>query len=147
MEIKRTRRIKALIWWTLSTLWLTLTVYLSNQVGTGSAALSQNLARSIWTPLLKLFPELDFEEFHIFVRKLAHFGVHMILAFSIFRASNYTFRRKGTALFITLILAGFIAFANELVQLRAPGRVWTIVDTGLNLLGVFIGTCLSGILP
>ena len=147
MEIKRTRRTKALIWWTLSILWLALTVYLSNQVGENSATLSMAMARSIWTPLLKLFPELDFEEFHIFMRKLAHFGVHMVLAFSMFRASSHSFRRKGVALFATLTLAGLIAFVNELVQLRAPGRVWTMTDAGLNLLGVFIGTCLSATLP
>ena len=147
MENKCTKKTRALTWWAVSVLWLALTLFLSNQVGSSSYVLSTKTADSVWTPLVKLFPGLDAEDFHFFIRKSAHFGVHAILAFSVFRASFRTFRRKGVALIFALALSGIIAIFNELVQLRAPGRVWAITDAGLNLLGVCIGTCLSATLP
>lgn len=146
MEKKQRRELKIVFWWTLSILWMALTMYLSNQIGSNSSALSNRVAKSIWQPLYDLFPSLEFDEFHFAIRKLAHFAVHAVLAFSIFRAAWHSFRKKGAALFLALVVAGGIAVFDELVQLRAPGRVWAVTDMGINLLGVSLGTCFSSIL-
>lgn len=141
------RRKKAIIWWVVSVLWLALTIFLSSQVGSDSASLSTRIAKVVWSPLNKIFPGLSFKDFHYLVRKLAHFGVHAVLAFNVFRASWHSFRKRGAALATTIILAGTIAVINELIQLNAPGRTWAVSDVGLNLLGISIGTCFSAILP
>ncbi|MBR3319886.1 VanZ family protein [Candidatus Saccharibacteria bacterium] len=141
------RKKHAIIWWLVSIVWLSLTVYLSSQIGSESANLSRTIAEFSWNLLSKFLSKLGFARYHFYVRKLAHFFVHAVLAFTVYRASNYSFKRKGAVVAFTLILVTSVAVFDEIIQLQAPGRVSTSMDAGINLLGVCIGTCLSSILP
>ncbi len=142
------RRAKRIEWWLIAIACLVVALLLSNQIGTDSARLSNKTARSIFDPLLKLFPNLteeDYTNFHFFFRKCGHVLVHAAVAFSLLRALWYTFGRKTPAVFLALLIAFCIALFDEIVQIRAPGRVWAVKDIGYNTVGSIIGICLSGI--
>ena len=142
------RRAKRIEWWLIAIACLVVALLLSNQIGTNSARLSNKTARSIFDPLLKLFPDLteeDYTNFHFFFRKCGHVLVHAAVAFSLLRALWYTFGRKTPAVFLALLIAFCIALFDAIVQIRAPGRVWAVKDIGYNTVGSIIGICLSGI--
>ena len=141
-------RVKKLFWWLVTIVCVFAALFLSNQIGASSAALSRKAAQTVYSPLAKLFPNLsqdDYEEFHFFFRKLFHAVVHAAVAFSLLRACWYSLERRVPSVFLALAIACAIAIFDELVQLRAPGRVWEISDAGINLIGAVVGICLSGI--
>ncbi len=147
-EKSRAKRSWATIWWIVFITCLVAALFLSNQTGTSSAKVSNKVAREFWDPLEQLFPNLtddEYVEFSYFVRKAGHFLVHVALAGSLIQALYRSFRRKGLAVILTVIIACAIAIFDEVVQLRAPGRVWAVTDIGINVIGALIGTCLSGI--
>ncbi|MBR3131141.1 VanZ family protein [Candidatus Saccharibacteria bacterium] len=146
-KIVVTRR--ALIWWIASIAWIILAVYLSVQNGDDSALLSDGIASTSFEFLRRIFPGLRYVRFSLLVRKLAHFAVHAVLAFALYRASinSSRHRRKGAALALTLVIALLVALIDELIQLEAPGRYSTATDAGINVFGVFAGTFISSIIP
>ena len=142
------RRVKRIEWWLIAIICLAVALFLSNQIGTNSARLSSGVARFIFNLLLKFFPNLaeeDYTNFHCFFRKCGHVLVHAAVAFSLLRALWYTFGKKTQAVFLALLFAFCIALFDEIVQIRAPGRVWEVKDIGYNVVGSIIGICLSGI--
>ncbi len=146
-KITITRR--ALMWWIVSVAWIVLAVYLSGQNGSDSATLSGGIASSSFDFIRRIFPGLLYVRFSFLVRKLAHFAIHAILAFALYRASinSSRHRRKCVALAVTLLIALTVALIDELIQLEAPGRYSTATDAGINVFGAFIGTFISSIIP
>ena len=136
-----------MIWWLVSIVWIMLALFLSGQAGDSSALLSDGIAEPTYGIIHRFFPGLSYAGYGMLVRKLAHFGLHAVLAFALFRASSYSFRRKGAALATALIIALIVALFDELIQLEAPGRYSTVMDAGINVFGVFVGTSLSAIFP
>ena len=137
------RRELALIWWSLFIIWLMITVSLSGQDGTGSAMLSNTISAGPWRLIHRCFPQLRYEDYHLCVRKLAHFGVHFVLAFLALRAMRYTFSHFGVALIVVAIVTVIIAIFDEAIQVQTPGRVGIISDAVINLAGVFAGIFVS----
>lgn len=150
MKTQRTTSTHTLriLWWLITIIFIAVALFLSNQIGTGSAKLSDKTARSLFGPLLEHFPDLteeDYEDFHFFLRKSGHVLIHALLAFCLLKALWYTFGKKMPAVLLAVVVACGIAFFDELVQIRAPGRVWAVRDIGFNEIGAIIGICLSGI--
>ena len=143
MRMKQRQKELALIWWGLFIVWLVLTVSLSGQDGSGSYAPSNTVSSKPWQFFHKLFPNLEESEFRFYVRKLAHFGIHFVLAFFCFRASRYTFKTRPAAFFVAVTLTITIAVFDELIQMEAPGRVSIPADAIINAVGAIIGTIVS----
>ncbi|MBQ3293862.1 VanZ family protein [Candidatus Saccharibacteria bacterium] len=138
-------------WWSLFAIWLVLTVYLSSQNGSGSSDVSSWLADKLWrasnvvTKAL-LDRGMSFATFHLLVRKLAHFTVHLFLAFFAVRASAWSFSQRREGLRFAWILSICLAVFDEAIQLLAPGRVSALLDGGINLAGVTLGALISSLL-
>lgn len=119
--------------------WIGLTIFLSEQSGVESAELSSRLAK--WT--IKVFKlKIEYARLHDFMRELAHFGIHFVLAVLAYRAF-LTIMREKPSIFVSLMLCGIIAAVDEFMQVGIPGRAREIYDLLLNFLGVSLGTNLS----
>lgn len=77
--------------------------------------------------------ELDF-----FVRKLAHFGVYMLLGAMTYGVTLCSERigRKRTA---ALVVCALYAALDELHQYIVPGRTMRLSDVGIDSAGAFLG--------
>ena len=119
--------------------WLGLTIFLSEQTGAESAKLSNKLAKLIVKAL-----SLNIERVRVenFLRELAHFGIHFVLAILAYRAF-LTFMREKPSVLVSLLLCAAIAVFDELTQRAIPGRAREVNDLLLNLFGVSLGTNLS----
>ena len=147
MDLRKIRRKRA-FWWTAFGLWLVLAVYLSSQNGSGSSDVSGWLATKLWrvsNALTKVLLDrgISYATFHFCVRKLAHFTVHLVLAFVTMRASAWSFPRREEATHFTVVLALFMAIFDELIQLVAPGRSSVALDGVINLGGAVVGLLVS----
>ena len=119
--------------------WLGLTVFLSEQTGAESAKISGKLTRMI----IKAFSlTIDPVRLENFMRELAHFGIHFVLAILAYRAF-LTLTREKTSVLISLLLCGAIAAFDELTQRAIVGRAKEVNDLLLNLFGVSLGVNLS----
>ena len=126
--------------WILVILWLTLTVYLSQQSGIESSATSGWLAHRLFRIFEFLGINISYQVFHAIFRKIAHFGIHFILAWLGYRALLISCNKRRNAITVTLVLFGAIAIFDEAVQGIAPGRAMMLFDALINLSGVLLGT-------
>ena len=76
---------------------------------------------------------------HYCLRKLAHVGVHMVLAALAYRAMVISIDNKKMAIGMSWLGCCMVAAFDELIQLAAVGRVSDPRDMMLNLLGVSVG--------
>ena len=131
--------------WILALCWLALTVFLSQQSGSQSAAVSGWFTKAV-TRLFGFFGiNASYATLHYAMRKLAHFCVHFILAILIYRAFIITNEYQKNAILLTLFTCMVVAFFDEGIQSVAPGRAMMVGDLILNLFGVTSGT-IAGIL-
>ena len=78
------------------------------------------------------------KSFQIPVRKLAHFGVYMLLGFCLANAFKQTFNTKLT--FISILVGCAYSFIDEFVyQNVSQGRGPSIIDVMIDTSGVIIG--------
>ena len=115
--------------------WLGLTIFLSEQSGAESANLSSELAKWLINTFSLTIPHT---RLNAFLRELAHFGIHFILAILAYRALLTVFNEKLNT-FISLISCSAIAAFDELSQQHIVGRAREVNDLILNLLGVSLG--------
>lgn len=134
---------KRIIRWILALIWLCLTMYLSMQSGKDSASVSGWLAQSFSHLIESVGISVDYSTFHVLVRKLAHFGVHLILALLIYRAFIVTQNYQKSAILLTLFTCMVVAAFDEGIQSVSPGRAMMLGDMMINLFGVTCGTILG----
>jgi len=147
MNTRKIRQ-KRIFWWAVFGLWLVLTVYLSSQNGSGSSDVSSWLAAKLWRASnaftrTMLDRGISYSTFHFYIRKLAHFTVHLVLAFVTVRAAAWSFATKKDALRFAFALTVFLALFDEAIQLAAPGRTSAVLDGAINLSGVLVGLFIS----
>ena len=126
--------------WALVLIWLAVTMHLSQQNATASAATSGWLAHKILVLLSFVGINVSYPVFHAVIRKVAHFGVHFILAWLGYRALLASCKRRANAIVITLLFFGAIAIIDEYMQSFAPGRAMMLFDAMINLSGILTGT-------
>lgn len=141
-------RFRRAFWWTAFGLWLILTVYLSSQNGSGSSDISGWFATKIWRAsnvLTRVLLDrgISYVKFHFYIRKLAHFTVHLILAFTATHAAVWSFSSRKTALRFAIALTVFLALFDEVIQVAAPGRASAMFDGVINIFGVMVGLLIS----
>lgn len=134
---------KQIFRWTLVILWLILTVYLSQQSGKESAATSSWLAHKLFGIFGAFGINISYSIFHHIIRKIAHFGVHFVLAWLGYRALLVNCEKRINAIIITLMLFGSIAVFDEAIQSMAPGRAMMPTDALINLSGITLGTIIG----
>ena len=134
---------KQIFRWTLIILWLIFTVYLSQQTGAESSATSSWLAHKLFRIFELLGIDVSYRAFHAVLRKIAHFGIHFILAWLGYRALIVSCEERRNAIIIALMLFGAVAIFNEAIQSIAPGRAMMFLDAVINLSGVLLGTIIG----
>ena len=142
---KKMRIIFQAILWFLTLLWLAFCLYLSWQTGEETAGFSQRIARFLLDLLGKLGLQPDALHFHAGLRLFAHFGVFFVTGLLTASALFVSFSRdkRRMAFWIAAISCSLIAVLAEVGKLPIPGRHLTWSETGLNVVGAFVGCTLS----
>ncbi|WP_233444609.1 VanZ family protein, partial [Halalkalibacterium halodurans] len=78
--------------WLAVILWMTLIFSFSHQPATDSAKLSSGVTEFLFAAIQQLLPhvQLDLEQFHTIIRKLAHFFSYFTLGLLVFHALRQT---------------------------------------------------------
>ena len=135
--------IRRILRWTLVLACLYIVVYLSRQNGLDSAAVSEWVTHRVSLGLNLFGFQLPYDALHTFLRKLAHFGTHLILAYLSFRALSATTANQKLNIILCLLACSAVAIYDESIQANAIGRVAQIYDGILNLFGVQFGMTLG----
>lgn len=129
--------------WLLVLIWLAFTIFLSRQNGASSSTLSGGVATGLSGFLAKIGIKVNYYSFHAFLRQMAHFGIHLVLAILFYRALVLVCGGFKTSICLSLLFCGLVALYDEYVQYYRPGRVFDLEDIALNLLGVSLGVILG----
>lgn len=125
-------------------LWIVVFAYIgfiffnSLQVGESSG----NFSKEIALFLMNTFHvTIDFDSFHHFIRKLAHFSEYFILALLVTGAIHVSplFQNKKMNLLVFWILPPSV---DETIQHFVPGRNGAFSDVLLDMSGFFVGFCI-----
>lgn len=79
------------------------------------------------------------EKLHPIIRKLAHFGVYTVVGFSVMGFMCTFDMRNIFKLLISFFIGVTYAISDEVHQYFIPGRNASIIDVGIDSLGVLIG--------
>ena len=79
------------------------------------------------------------EKLHTFIRKLAHFGVYTVVGFSVMGFMCTFDMRNIFKLLISFGVGVTYAVSDEVHQYFIPGRNASIIDVGIDSLGVLTG--------
>lgn len=139
--------------WGLVLLWMILIFFFSAQPGEASAHLSQGITEIIIEVIETAAPQLsvDWQSFHLFVRKNAHFFVYLVLGVMILRAITKSKSSKQSkpisiqACAIALIMSAGYAVTDEVHQIFVPGRSGQVSDVLIDTLGALTGIILYSI--
>lgn len=119
--------------WLLTLLYVFFIFYQSMQTGEASGSFSQDIAQMI-IQYIKPLESISFEDFHFFIRKLAHFSEYAILA--IFVILSY--RKQPLPLPFLLVLMLFMVVVpcvDETIQHFTPNRYGALQDVLLDMSG------------
>lgn len=122
-------------------LYLLMIFIFSNQNGNSSAGLSHKITVIMTSFLFKqdsFYVCLIFDRLHYITRKLAHFTEYFGLAILIFFNLKMWFKKQN-ALWLTLLFALFVAFADEFHQFFISERNANVFDVLIDFLGAFLG--------
>lgn len=121
--------------------WMGIIFYLSHQPASSSSELSTGLTMLITNTFQSMFSFIDINisSIHIVVRKLAHFGAYLILAYLVMRALTHylvlNLKMIGIALFICVVYA----ISDEVHQLFIDGRSGEVRDVLIDSIGAIVG--------
>lgn len=117
----------------LIVVWVIVVYEFSNQTGSESSGLSRKIA----SLLFRKEEVIDVAE--PVIRKLAHFSEYTvggILFYSLFSTYDYTKKQRSI---ISLLLGIWYASFDEIHQLFIPNRNGSIIDVGIDTLGIIFG--------
>ncbi len=117
-------------------LWAILVFNMSHQQGNESSGLSKKITSMFFKT------EEQIEKIEPIVRKIAHFSEYAIggiLFISLFLTYEWSLK-KQTA--ISILLGVWYAIFDEIHQLFVPNRHGSIIDVGIDSLGVIFGVFL-----
>ncbi|HHX62265.1 MAG TPA: VanZ family protein [Epulopiscium sp.] len=136
-----TTKLKTIFPWLLVILWMAVIFYLSHQPATQSSHLSSGVAELIMNILEKITPSgmIDFELFHHFVRKNAHFFAYLILGILVVNAIK---KDKGISIPAAALICILYAASDEFHQTFIPGRAGQLMDVLIDSSGSIVGILL-----
>ena len=110
----------------------------SNQPSVESSDVSGSITHVVFD-ILNLDKLLAFDDFHSFVRKLAHFVIYGVLGIVVFNALFVSKEKKKGILIMTVIIVFLYACSDEFHQLFIPGRSGEIRDIIIDTVGGSLG--------
>lgn len=124
--------------WIIAILMILFIFYNSLQTGTSSGSLSETVTRFLMQFVNEAGFSINFDTFHHYVRKLAHFTEYFILGAWITMAANVypLTKRKRLQPFPFLIAVPVI---DETIQHFVPGRYGCISDVLIDISGFLTG--------
>lgn len=128
-------------------IWILIFLYIgfiwsnSLQPGTDSGSLSKNITQMILDVLSYINVSFDFDAFHHFIRKLAHFSEYAILGNLVMLALHSKPLLKTIQLNYVLFLI-LPASIDESIQHFIPGRYGAITDVLIDMSGFLFGSLL-----
>lgn len=128
-------------------IWILIFLYIgfiwsnSLQPSTDSGSLSKNITQMILDVLSYINVSFDFDAFHHFIRKLAHFSEYAILGNLVMLALHSKPLLKTIQLNYVLFLI-LPASIDESIQHFIPGRYGAITDVLIDMSGFLFGSLL-----
>lgn len=128
-------------------IWILIFLYIgfiwsnSLQPSTDSGSLSKNITQMILDVLSYINVSFDFDAFHHFIRKLAHFSEYAILGNLVMLALHREPLLKNIQLNYVLFLI-LPASIDESIQHFIPGRYGAITDVLIDMSGFLFGSLL-----
>lgn len=137
LETNRQRKILS---WTAVGLWMALIFYLSHQSGESSSDLSIGVMKIVLSVITFVIPtDFDVNQFHLFIRKSAHFFAYFILGVLVINAlkrdDSFRWMEFGYAVIICVVYA----MLDEFHQTFIPGRSGEVRDVIIDGFGSLCG--------
>lgn len=99
-----------------------------------SSGLSNKITLNIYNVVVIFFKNLKYINFHLFIRKLAHFTEFFVLGLVWF----FFYYKNIKCPYLVTLIHGFItASLDETIQLFVEGRVGSFMDVLIDSFGVF----------
>jgi len=127
--------------WIAVICWLILIFSFSAQPAVQSDGLSRQVTKIILDIIDNVIPieENGLDQLNSIIRKLAHFGVYLVLGVLI----NNAFEKSGVkdlkGFMISLLFCVLYAISDEVHQLYVPGRGAQVTDVLIDSWGAFVG--------
>lgn len=146
----RYRQTKRIVLWIIVLLHVIVIFAFSSEPGFVSSETSGKVTKIVVRLFMREFDQLPADEqasiialYQHPVRKAAHFLVFASLAFFLMLAlAQYTFSNKKTVL-LTLLFTAVYALFDEVHQFFVPGRAFSFVDVGIDILGACLGSLVA----
>ena len=120
--------------------WTAFIFYNSFQVGSTSSQVSGRYVQILVQILSRLNINVENINLSLIIRKAAHITEFFILAvLSYLVLINYTLRNKYRPI-INIVIVVFVASIDEGIQLFVEGRNGSIIDVGIDTIGILIAT-------
>ena len=129
--------------WALVVATMAIIFIFSSQNADSSSSLSQSVVVEILDIVMDkedITPSV-IKKYHFPIRKLAHFGIYMLLGFCMINAFNKSFKlKKWLIILLSIVASGLYAVSDEIHQNftagRGPGLVDVLIDTGGAVVGI-----------
>lgn len=125
--------------WVLVIIWMIVIFLFSAQSANDSASLSGGITDRLYQLLNYIFINVSEETLQIFIRKLAHFTLYLILGILLLNALHYNELKQSTNFGLALLFSLLYAITDEIHQVFVPGRAGQITDVLIDFIGSFIG--------
>jgi VanZ family protein len=114
-------------------------------IGEYSSAVSTKAANFLLRYVNRAGFTIDFNLFHHYVRKLAHFSEYALLGFMLVLAIRIAPLMKSKFLNFIIIMIG-IPLTDELLQHFVPGRTTAFLDSFIDMAGILAGSFVAYVL-
>lgn len=127
--------------WAIVALYILFIFSNSYMNGDISAMESGALTRLLLSLLAKIHLCFEFDSFHFFIRKLAHFSEYLVLGALVLNANDrHPLPLPGYVPNAIFMIA--IPLCDECLQTFVPGRAGMFTDCLIDMSGYLTGTCL-----
>ena len=128
--------------WIAAFCWMAVIFYLSHQPGSASSDLSSGIVAELLKFIDQVAPslEINFESFHTFVRKNAHFIAYLLLSLLSLNAWRSSGLRGPKQLILGFGMCVLFAVTDEIHQLFIEGRSGEVRDVLIDSAGAALGT-------
>ena len=132
-------------------IWIAVGAYIcwifsnSLTIGEYSSAASTKVANFLMRYVTRAGFTIDFNLFHHYIRKLAHFSEYALLGFIIVLAIRVAPLMKSRFLNFVLIMVG-IPLIDDGLQKFVPGRASAFLDSFIDMAGILAGAFVAYVL-